>query len=161
MHFGVRHVCMLGAGRLSSPWSKAEAHAGTAAAVTTPRSCGAANRASRHAPAVAAAFRQARAPGTAFSAMSTDARSSRAILSSPRLGPAASVVHQVMAFCRLALATVPASSAGNITALHVVCVTHTEVPAIWVVDCCMPSHVCEHLCPALPCASGHCPSHHS
>ena len=98
---------------MHSPCSDVDTHAGTAAAFTTPRSCGAVNSAFKHAPAVAAACRQARAPGTAFSAMRTDARSSNVALNRPRLGPAASVVHQVMAFCKLDLAAPPASSADK------------------------------------------------
>ncbi|KAA6416784.1 MAG: hypothetical protein FRX49_13257 [Trebouxia sp. A1-2] len=87
------------------------AQAGTAVAVMGPNTCGAVSRASLHVPAAAAVCRQARAPGTAPSASNNEARSSRAPRSSPRLGPAASMVHHVMAFCKLALAVKPISPA--------------------------------------------------
>jgi len=80
------------------------AQAGTAVAVMGPKTCGALSKASLHVPAAAAVCKQARALGKAPSASNNEARSSRAPRSSPRLGPAASVVHHVIAFCKLALA---------------------------------------------------------
>ena len=79
--------------------------------MTSPRAWGAFSRASRQVATVPAACRQAEASGQALSASSSEARSRRAPRSSPRLGPAASVVHHVMAFCKLALAAVTVSPA--------------------------------------------------